>query len=130
MPRESIIIFICEHGAAKSIIAAAYFNKIAREMGLTERALARGTFPEIELSQKALTGLVQDGLVPTEPTPQKLSLQEIKTARWMISFCELPEEYQRDNVIERWEDVPPVSENYERARDVIRAHLYHLVNKL
>jgi hypothetical protein len=25
------IVFVCEHGAAKSVIAAAYFNKLAQE---------------------------------------------------------------------------------------------------
>src|SRR5260370_1083705 len=29
MSQNPIIIFVCEHGAAKSIIAAAYFNKLA-----------------------------------------------------------------------------------------------------
>ena len=40
------IVFVCEHGAAKSVIAAAYFNKIAAEHGLRERrsrATSRGT---------------------------------------------------------------------------------------
>ena len=27
------IIFVCEHGAAKSVIAAAYFNKTRRSVG-------------------------------------------------------------------------------------------------
>ena len=34
------IVFVCEHGAAKSIIAAAYFNKLAREMSIDSRAVA------------------------------------------------------------------------------------------
>jgi protein-tyrosine-phosphatase len=130
MPRESIIIFVCEHGAAKSIIAAAYFNKVAGEMGLALRAAARGTFPDPELSVKTLACLAKDGLAPTEPAPQKLSHQEIETAQQVITFCELPEEYQQKNNIERWEDVPPVSENYEQARDVIVAHIGQLVNDL
>lgn len=27
------VLFVCEHGAAKSVIAAAHFNKIAKERG-------------------------------------------------------------------------------------------------
>ena len=34
MAQDPLIIFVCEHGAAKSIIAAAYFNKYARERNL------------------------------------------------------------------------------------------------
>jgi arsenate reductase (thioredoxin) len=130
MLQEAIIIFVCEHGAAKSIIAAAYFNKVAGEMGLALRATARGTFPDPELSVKTLTGLAKDGLAPTEPAPQKLSHQEMETAQQVIAFCELSNEFQLKNNIERWEDVPPVSENYERARDVIVAHIRRLVNSL
>ena len=30
------IIFVCQHGAAKSVIAASYFNKLAKERKKTE----------------------------------------------------------------------------------------------
>ncbi len=33
MDEESVAVFVCEHGAAKSIVAAAHFNRIAREKG-------------------------------------------------------------------------------------------------
>jgi hypothetical protein len=33
------IVLVCEHGAAKSVIAAAYFNKLA-ERGLREPAMS------------------------------------------------------------------------------------------
>ena len=39
------IIFVCEHGAGKSVIAAAYFNKLAAERGLPDRAIYRGANP-------------------------------------------------------------------------------------
>ena len=42
MTQNSIVIFVCEHGAAKSILAAAYFNKLARESNLRLTAMARG----------------------------------------------------------------------------------------
>jgi len=130
MSQKPIILFVCEHGAAKSIIAAAYFNKMAHEMGLDLQALARGTNPDDELSQMTLTGLREDGLIPTVSTPQKISANEIKTARRLISFCELPEEYRQKAVVELWEDVPLVSKNYEKARDAILSHLNHLMNNL
>ncbi len=38
------ILFICEHGAAKSVIAAAYFDKLAKERGLKYRAVFRFAF--------------------------------------------------------------------------------------
>ena len=58
-----------EHGAAKSVIAAAYFNKLAAERGLPDRATYRGANPQAEHSVSALTGLREDGL--TVPSAQK-----------------------------------------------------------
>ena len=123
------IIFVCEHGAAKSIIAAAYFNKLAEERNLETRAIARGTHPDSELSPKTIAGLQADGLTPTESTPQKLSLADVESAQQIITFCELPEEHQNKVNIEKWTDVPPVSENYEIARDTIIEHLKHLLSQ-
>lgn len=127
---QPTVIFVCEHGAAKSIIAAAYFNQLAQGQGLELVALARGTHPDTELSTKTITGLKKDGLTPTETTPQSLSLQEIEAARRVISFCELAEEYQQKTIVELWEDVPPVSEDYDKARDAIINHLSHLIISL
>ena len=123
MPQDPIIIFVCEHGAAKSIIAAAYFNKFAREKNLRFHAIARGTHPDSELSPITVAGLHDDGLTPNESVPQKLSLEETESAQQLIAFCELPDEFQRNKNIEQWNDVPPVSENYEKARDMIVAKL-------
>jgi protein-tyrosine-phosphatase len=119
MLQDPIIVFVCEHGAAKSIIAAAYFNKFTRERNLRFHAIARGTNPDSELSLITVAGLRGDGLNPDESVPQKLSLEEAETAHQIMSFCELPAEFRRKENIEQWDNVPPVSENYEKARDVI-----------
>jgi arsenate reductase len=119
MPEDSLIIFVCEHGAAKSILAAAYFNKFAHERNLSLRAIARGTHPDEELSPITIAGLHEDGLTPIESVPQKLSLEDIEAAQQIISFCELPIEFRQKVKIEAWNDIPSVSENYEKARDLI-----------
>jgi protein-tyrosine-phosphatase len=119
MPQNSLIVFVCEHGAAKSIIAATYFNKLAQERNMDAHAIARGTNPDSELSPITIQGLQNDGLSPTESAPQKLTLAAVESAERIVSFFELPEAYQNKVVIERWDDIPPVSENYEKARDAI-----------
>jgi len=130
MPQTPTIIFVCEHGAAKSVIAAAYFNKLAEEINSDLRAIARGTHPDQELSPKAITGLRADGLTPTESVPQKLSLVDVESAQRIVTFCELPEEYPNKATIEQWESVPPVSENYEKARDAIVERLKRLIRDI
>ena len=130
MAQDSIIVFVCEHGAAKSVIAAAYFNELASKSGLDFRAVARGTIPDEELSPKAITGLLADGLTPTESIPRKLSLADLDSAQRIVSFCELPEEYQKETIIEQWDRIPPVSEHYEKARDAILERLNLLMNRI
>jgi protein-tyrosine-phosphatase len=128
MNKKSTIIFVCEHGAAKSILAAAYFNTFASEMGLDLRAIARGTTPDDELSLQTVLGLSRDGLHPTESTPQKLTETDLQSAQRVIAFCELPVEARQQSTVEHWEGIPPVSENYEQARDAIVEHIHRFLN--
>ena len=130
MNRNSIIVFVCEHGAAKSILAAAYFNKLAGDLGLNLRAIARGTHPDKELSPIAVSGLHSDGLTPTESAPRKLSLADVESAQQIIAFCQLQVEYHEKSSIDLWDDVPTVSENYEHARDAILERINSLINTL
>jgi protein-tyrosine-phosphatase len=125
---DSMIVFVCEHGAAKSILAAAYFNKLAHAMGLDQRAVARGTNPDDELSLQTVLGLSNDGLQPTESKPQKLTAGDIQSAQHVIAFCELPVEYGQQSTVEHWEGIPPVSENYEQARDAIIGRIRQFLN--
>lgn len=127
--QNSIIVFVCEHGAAKSILAAAYFNKLADEMGLDLRAIARGTNPDDEFSSQTLAGLAEDGLHLTESTPQKLTEADIQNAEQVITFCDLPVEYHQKAIVERWDRIPPVSEDYEKARDAILERIHEFLGR-
>lgn len=130
MSPDPIVIFVCEHGAAKSILAAAYFNHLADQRGLSFRAIARGRNPDPELSEQTVQGLSMDGLSSTESVPQKLSLEDIEGAQRIVSFCELPAEYARNGIVEHWKDIPPVSENYEKARDAILKRLNQYLDNI
>ena len=130
MHHDPMIVFVCEHGAAKSIIAATYFNKMAREKNLSLTAIARGTHPDAELSPKTVAGLGEDGLTPTESIPTKLSLADVESVQRIVSFCELPEEYYQKAIVEQWDGVPAVSEEYEKARAAIVERLQKLMSDL
>lgn len=128
MSQGATIVFVCEHGAAKSILAAAHFNKIAGEKGLDLIALARGTNPDDELSPQTVLGLSRDGLQPTESVPKALTQADIESAKQMVAFCQLPVTYHQRAPVETWEDVPAVSENYEKARDIIIDHILQMLS--
>ena len=127
---HQIIIFVCEHGAAKSIVAATHFNQLATQRRLNLTAVARGTNPDHELSEATIQGLSKDGLVLTKLTPQKLSFEEALSAQRIISFCELPNEVVEKVTTEQWEGIPAVSENYDQARDAIVERIEDLLNRI
>ena len=127
--QNSMIVFVCEHGAAKSILAAAYFNKLASEKGSDLRAIARGTNPDAELSPQTVMGLSKDGLQPTESTPQKLTEADVQSAEHVLTFCDLPVEYHQKAIVEQWDGIPPVSEDYEKARDAIVGRIHEFLSR-
>ena len=130
MSQQRTIIFVCEHGAAKSIVAAAYFNQLASTSGLKWKAIARGTNPDNELSELVVRGLATDELTPSESRPQELSMEDVHSAQRIVSFCELPLEYGEVTVVEQWNDVPPVSQDYDKARDAILENIHDLLNRI
>jgi len=125
-----VILFVCEHGAAKSIVSAAYFNKLARERRLNFRAIARGTNPDKEISPKVQEGLQNDGLVSSEPVPKKISKADLVGARRVITFCSLPDDYADKAQVERWDDLLWVSEDYSKSRDRILERISSLLEEL
>jgi protein-tyrosine-phosphatase len=125
-----VIIFVCEHGAAKSILSAAIFNKLAGERGLNIRAIARGTNPDPEISPKVVAGLQTDGLASSESAPKKISKSDLVGARRVITFCALPDDYPGTIQVENWDDVLPSIEDYGKARDKLAERIGRLLEEL
>lgn len=125
---KSTVVFVCEHGSAKSVVAAAYFNHIAQQKDLSLHAVSRGTNPDLELAPAVVEGLRKDRInLPTEK-PRRLISAEASNALQLVTFCELPHEIKMQNV-ERWE-VPPISEDYSKSRDAIVKKVQELIQRL
>ncbi len=125
------VVFVCEHGAAKSVVAAAYFNKLAAERRLPIRAIARGASPQRDLAASAITGLRADGLGPGLDAPRPLTAADVRAAAQVVVFdCDEPTMKALQGMDDCWGDVPAVGENYARARDIIRAHVEGLANRM
>lgn len=125
-----VIVFVCEHGAAKSIVAAAHFNKLAGERGLNFRAIARGTNPDNEVAPKVVEWLRADGLVSGESAPKKISAEDLAGAVRVITFCALPDDYAAGVKVDSWDGVPSMSEDYDKARDWLVDRINGLLKEL
>ena len=125
------ILFICEHGAARSTIAAAYFNKLAQQQGLNYRAIYRGTNPDSALAPAAQKGLKKDGFDLHGWKPLPVTKQDIENSFQVVTLdCQLPE---KDNIAKpliQWKGIPPISDDYNVARDSIVKKVQALVVEL
>ena len=128
--QEPYVLFVCEHGSAKSIVAVAHFNKLARERNLDLRAISRGTNPDEEMPPKIMQGLETEGLTAGEPKPKMLSKDDVAGASRVVTFCDLPEGYNQLAPVEQWNDVPPISEDYEKSRDAMLVHINQLLDDI
>ena len=128
-PKPSIV-FVCEHGAAKSVIATAYFDKLAAERGLPDRATFRGTAPQEALSVRAVEGLRADGLAIPAGTPTAIAASDIAQASHIFAIgCVLPSAAKASGKSSDWSDVPD-DQGYVPMRDAIVRHVTALLNEL
>src|SRR4051812_13409076 len=87
-----VIVFVCEHGAAKSVIATAYFNQLAMERRLPFRATFRGTAPQDDLSVRAVAGLQADGITVPAGKPAAITDGDVANATHIFAIgCTLPD---------------------------------------
>jgi arsenate reductase (thioredoxin) len=127
---EPTVVFVCEHGAAKSVIATAYFNKIAAERGLRVRATYRGVNPQADLSVSAMRGLKEDGLWVDERKPSLISQSDVDVASVIFAIgCALPSSAAASGKARNWDDVPD-DRGYGPTRDAIKRHVEELVDML
>ncbi len=124
------VVFVCEHGAAKSLIATAYFNKLAAERGLAARATFRGVDPQDALSVRAVAGLKEDGFAIPEARPTAITAGDVNAATHIFAIgCALPAGATQSGKARSWDDVPD-DQGYGPMRDAIVRHVRALIDTL
>ena len=129
-PKPGKVVFVCQHGAALSVIAASYFNKLAAEAHLNVHTIARGVTPQENLSVSATQGLKADGMTWELEKPLPLTPADARGALRIVIFYPIAAEYAKLAPVESWEDVPPMTQAYPVVRDAILKRLPALVKQL
>jgi protein-tyrosine-phosphatase len=124
------VVFVCLHGSVKSQMAAAHFNRIAKERGLPIVAVSRGTAVDQEIPAGIRQGLATDGLVPASDVPVRLTPEEAEAAAKIFAFDEVPADVKGDAQVTYWSDVPPATKDYAAARNAIVRHLEEVVGSM
>ena len=124
------IVFVCEHGAARSVIAAAYFNKLAAERGLPHRAITRGTSPDAEFGAATVAGLRADGIPVPVGKPQLVGTSDLLGADQVVTFAvDLPGGLPAVKRVD-WSNIPGPTADYAGARNAIETRVRALIEEL
>ena len=128
--KPQTVVFVCLHGSVKSQMAAAHFNRIAKERGLPLVAVSRGIAVDPTIPASIRQGLASDGLVPPDDVPVPLASSDTTGAIKVFAFDEVPNERKGSTEVTYWSDVPPATKDYSAARDAIVRHVEEAVTSL
>lgn len=122
------IVFVCQHGYAKSLVAALHFQRKAEAFGLSVQVVARGVTPAPVVPPAIIAALKSDGFDVATYQPVALTVADIEAADRIISFgVDVPDSR---GISTRIDDVPALSEDYAKGRNRIVETLDSLLAEL
>lgn len=125
------ILFLCPHHAAKSVMAAAYFNQLAQQKGLAITAISAGTDPSEAIMPAVAELLASEGLNVSGQTPRRVTPDELAQVQRIVSMgCTAEELGVAPERLTLWNDVPPASQNLLGTREALLAHINELLLEL
>ncbi len=128
----AIVVFVCHHGNAKSLIASQWFNRLAAERGLAGRAVARGIEPETPVPAAIAAKLDRDGFEVEGYEPRGFSPTDLDGASRVVLIGVEPPAWIKGEkaTVEKWDGIPPASEGYDASRDAMRNRIVALLEAL
>src|SRR5262249_53679345 len=110
-------------------MAAAHFNRIAKERGLPYTAISRGIELDSAIPPRIREELNQEGLTPLNDVPQPLTAAEAAGAVKVVACDTVPENNRGHAEVNYWSDVPANARPYSALRDSIVHHIDDLVRE-
>src|SRR5437762_12297809 len=77
---DRTVVFVCLHGAAKSLIAATLFQRLADERGLAVRSTFAGTEPDPAIQPNVVARLLEEGVDVRPLRPRRVTRDELASA--------------------------------------------------
>ncbi len=126
------VLFLCPYGGAKSVIAASYFNRLAQERALPWVAIAASAEePYPAVPAPVADFLERDGIDVRSFKPRHFEAVDVQQAARVVSIdCDLAAAHLDAASVERWDDVPKVSEDLPASAAAIRRHVEALAEEL
>jgi protein-tyrosine-phosphatase len=124
------VLFVCPHGAAKSVLASNYFQHMANDHNLDVQVSAAGTDPDDHVAPAVTQLLLSEGIDISSYSPRRVTTEDLQNADVIVSLgCDdllTPELMDR---LRNWE-VPAPSQDLPRASAVIHALVTRLIDEL
>jgi len=131
MNSSQTIAFVCQHASAKSLVAAEYLNRLARERGLAFSATTSGPEPDPEIPAHVVEGLLRQGIDVRGVRPVLVSSDALARSDHVVSFgCDIKRLVAASQALEHWDDCPAVSDDFDVAWSFISTRVELLVNRL
>jgi arsenate reductase (thioredoxin) len=126
------VVFVCEHGNVKSLIAREWFNRLALRRGLRLRAVSRGVTPEASVPPAIADALRSDGFDVSGFEPRAFSGADVIGTVSLVGVgVDLSSVAWRGQAhLDTWEGIPPASERYAASRDALRTRIEALLETL
>lgn len=127
------VLFVCEHGNVKSLMAATYFNQLAAQRGLPFHAIARGKAPDSDSAPPAIAAALRaEGFDVSSFHPAAVTAADLEASVQVVTIgTSLMEGLQADPAkAARWDDVPAASEDFAAASAALKGHVAQLVERL
>ena len=124
------VLFVCEHGAAKSVFAGSYFNALAEREGLNARAAARGIEPDENIVERVQAEAVAAGFPLCAARPVQLTPDDVTSADVVVAFDLGSAELGTQGAHEAWDGLPSLKLEFEPGRAAIMARVEALVDEM
>jgi len=128
---SSHVLFVCEHGTVKSVVALEHFNRLAAARGLSIRAVSRGTRPDTIIPTPVRRGLEADGFDVASFQPRRLTANDVRSALLVVTLDADVSAFDAGRIpIAQWDSLPSVTASYSAGRSAIVQRVERLVDSL
>ena len=104
-----LVLFVCRHGAAKSVLAAAEVQRLAKTAGVAIDVRAAGIEPDAAVAPAVIAALPKEARTNLPP-PRRLTADDVARAVRTVTFDLDPSELPAPpGLCERWDGLPSAS---------------------
>lgn len=125
------IVFVCLHGSAKSLVAAEYLTRRARERGIDAVGSSRGTEPDAEVPAHVVQHMAAKGFDLGRYVPKAVTATALAEADDVITFGpDVSALIPSGKAATSWAECPAVSDGFPPAWDFITRSVDGLLDRM